>query len=489
MSGNRHQQMESLWSEKRTLRRNDQELWFREGRLSPGAALVILGTFAVVVALFGGTSRTDQLHHALLRPAAALFLMPAIYYMGRQSWREAPVLLALLGGLVVWMGLQLVPLPHSLWQGLPDRTEIAQLDSLMDLSDLWRPVSLAPTRGLSALFGLIVPIAALLLALSLRCTSNVILHVLLAIGLMNAALGFMQLAAGPSSPLYLYAYAPAGGSFGLFANRNHGGMFSVLTLLIVVRLMGEGYVANSPRMAWAKIVYPLAFFVLLLSVLVTGSRAAFIALFAALVASSLQVFVLAGAGLRNSDVRTDRSSKSLRWFGVVLGVSALALITLFVGFERVPALDRMMAQDPIADLRWKALPILLDMAGSHWLWGSGFGSFDVLYQSYEPTELLMVAYFNQAHNDWVQIVIEGGLPACLLLAGLVIWIAVAITRLKGSADPRAANLQIIFWTATVLIVSAASLVDYPLRTPIFQVVGVWLLASLALDQHRAVRSE
>jgi O-antigen ligase len=472
-------------NEKLALQRNRQNEWFRSERISFGTTLLILGSFALLVALFGGTSRPDQIHHAVLRPSAALFLIPALYLLGRQCWREEFVLLSLLGCLVVWMGLQLIPLPPHAWQSLPGRGAIAQLDHLAGLDDTWRPLALSPTRGLNALSGLVVPTAALLLAISVRSTTQLIFHVILAVGVANAALGFVQLAAGPDSQFYLYAYAPASASFGLFANRNHGAVFSVLALLIVARLMCESYLANKPGLAWTKVAYPLIFFVLLLSVLVTGSRTALFALFIALTAGSLQALALASASLEAADGRRRHKRSDLRWFAALLAASALGLIALFIGLERAPALERLLAQDPIADLRWRALPILQEMVGTHWLWGSGFGSFDVIYQTYEPTDLLMVAYFNQAHNDWLQLVIEGGVPACLLLVGLILWAALTIGAIMRDHNRGVAKVQAIFWIATILVMGSASLTDYPLRTPIYQAMGVWLMVALSLDRQRS----
>jgi O-antigen ligase len=122
------------------------------------------------------------------------------------------------------------------------------------------------------------------------------------------------------------------------------------------------------------------------------------------------------------------------------------------------------------------------MAGDHWLLGTGFGSFDAVYRFYEPTDLLLTRYVNHAHNDWAQLVIEGGLPAVLLfLTGLgwlcrTLWITIS----RSEAAPG----QLIFWAACLAILSAASFVDYPLRTPIFQCVCIWLLTSLATERTR-----
>ena len=115
----------------------------------------------------------------------------------------------------------------------------------------------------------------------------------------------------------------------------------------------------------------------------------------------------------------------------------------------------------------------------HWLAGTGFGAFDTVYRIYEPTALLLPLYVNQAHNDWAQLLIEGGLPAAAYALGLIAWMGVTILRIaRDKSNPRA---LVIFWITLLIIIMVASAVDYPLRTPIFQSVSVWLLLCLARD--------
>lgn len=90
----------------------------------------------------------------------------------------------------------------------------------------------------------------------------------------------------------------------------------------------------------------------------------------------------------------------------------------------------------------------------------------------------MRAYVNQAHNDWAQVVIEGGLPALMIAFAAIIWLAGSI-RLIWSRRKAAA----IFWLAIFAILGAASLVDYPLRTPIIQSLALWLALVLADDKN------
>ena len=90
----------------------------------------------------------------------------------------------------------------------------------------------------------------------------------------------------------------------------------------------------------------------------------------------------------------------------------------------------------------------------------------------------MPSYVNQAHNDWAQLIIEGGAMAGLLAIGLFAWGA---KRIAAIAAHRALRADAIFWISIFAVVGAASLIDYPLRTPLFQLVSVWLLVALSRD--------
>ena len=136
-------------------------------------------------------------------------------------------------------------------------------------------------------------------------------------------------------------------------------------------------------------------------------------------------------------------------------------------------------QDAFEDLRWQVGPILGQMMANYWLLGTGFGSFDAVYMIYEPTRFQGPAYLNQAHNDWAQLVIEGGVPAILLVLGMLRWFAFALRSLY--ARNAAALARCVFWTTLIAAIAVASLVDYPLRTPIFQMVGAWLVVALGFD--------
>lgn len=387
--------------------------------------------------------------------------------------------LALLGLTLLWVVIQLVPLPPNLWQMLPDRIIIAQIDQLSELEDMWRPISLTPFRGLDSLFGLTVPFAALLLALALQVPPRTLLFAIVAIGVADASLGMLQVIGGPGSVFYLYGITSLGAPAGIFANENHSAVFSAIVLLIISRLALESRAQDDPT--WLRLSFAPAFLFVLLAVLVTGSRAGFMATFAALLASlylTWEQTKTIGAHARADPVYAELRTRRIAIVaGLITGIVAVAF--MFVWFERTPAFEDMINRNSFEDLRWKLWPTLSNMATQHWLVGTGFGSFDAVYQIYEPTALLLPLYVNHAHNDWAQLLIEGGLPAVILLAVFLVWIAKNLWMLFRNQGGPAGG--IVFWGSCIAIIAAASVVDYPVRTPIFQAIIIWLLICLVSD--------
>ncbi len=449
------------------------------GSASRTASLTLLIALLVTVALLGGSSRSDAVQIVALRPLAGLFFAIAIYCLPGEQIRKAKPLVVLFALLAIWMAAQLVPLPPVLWQSLPGRELIAELDQLAGLEGVWRPLSMTPSRGLNSLMSLIVPASALLLALSTNASSRLLLKLIAGLGAFDAVWGLFQAIAGPSSPLYIYSMTNRGSAVGIFANENHSAVFSAIALLAVAHLGVTS--ARAKDLQWLRIAYMPAFFVILLALLVSGSRAGIAVGFLALVASALMFVVT-----MSQPKPGRRASKAQEWvsqhprallalFGGAFGL----LVALFAALGRMPSVDAVLSKSAFEDLRWDILPILTEMISVHWLLGSGFGSFDKLFQIYEPTRLLRPHYVNQAHNDWAQIVIEGGLPAVAILLVLLGWVFRAVLRVLATKEHSIA--KVLFWGPVFVIICASSIVDYPLRVPSFQVIGVWLLLALAFE--------
>lgn len=460
-----------------TLSRNPAEALARSRPL----AWVTIGLFALALALLGGSSRPDAIQIVALRPLAALFLLVPLLVMTSRDLERAQgpaLLLAAFAGLVL---LQLVPLPPALWKSLPMRDLVAQMDAAVGIEAVWRPLSLVPTRTLNALFGLLVPAAALLLALALRLSVMELLVLIAGLGVFDAALGLLQVVTGDASPLYFYAQTNRGLPVGIFANENHSAVFSALALLAIARL-GISPLLRA-QLFWLRIASPLAFLLVLLSVLVSGSRAGLGMGVLAVLASGLMLWLDmrpsrsrgGDAGLLIRILRNPRTPP----FAFVLIVAIMFMA--FVALDRAPGAEGLFLRDPLEDLRWRIWPVLTEMMGRFWILGSGFGSFEEVYHIFEPTGLLYAQYVNQAHNDWAQFVIEGGVPAIALLVALLLWILAALRSLAQASIPAS---RVLFSFSVFTIIAVASVFDYPLRAPAFQAISIWLVLVLALDSHK-----
>jgi len=215
--------------------------------------------------------------------------------------------------------------------------------------------------------------------------------------------------------------------------------------------------------------------------LVGGSRAGLVAAVGAILVSLCMLALSPHhrQGRSAGPVETRRWLDNMPGLILVIPIGVVSLtVASFLALDRVPAFHDLLAQDGFEDLRWSIWPVIAKMLKDYWFLGAGFGAFEQIYYIYEPPKLLMPSYVNQAHNDWTQLIIEGGAMAGLLAVGLFAWVAKQIAAI---AAHRALRANAIFWMSIFAVVGAASLIDYPLRTPLFQLVSVWLLVALSRD--------
>jgi O-antigen ligase len=101
-----------------------------------------------------------------------------------------------------------------------------------------------------------------------------------------------------------------------------------------------------------------------------------------------------------------------------------------------------------------------------------------VYRRFEPDALLSTIYLNQAHNEPIQLAIEGGLLALLLLLIFLIWWIIAAIRAARTSQSAARRALAMAMAIASLILMLSSLVDYPLRTPLLG--GLFCVACIEL---------
>src|SRR5690606_17001007 len=89
-------------------------------------------------------------------------------------------------------------------------------------------------------------------------------------------------------------------------------------------------------------------------------------------------------------------------------VLLVAAIVASATLGRAVSLERALSLDFGQDLRREALPTVWAMTKLYFPIGSGVGTFDPVYRIHEPDSLLSISYFNHAHNDLLEVVLDGG---------------------------------------------------------------------------------
>ncbi|MHA6334534.1 O-antigen ligase family protein [Qipengyuania sp. CAU 1752] len=433
--------------------------------------------FLAFVFLTGGGSREDIASLWILRSVAALAVAWSVMVIKRDEVGRIIMPLSLLGALAAMALVQLVPLPPEAWQALGEREMIERADTLVGMAP-WRPISLAPSATVNFLASLIVPLAALLLYAQVRHPDRV-LYAFVAIGVASAFIGIMQLFADPRSGLFLYEITSRGHPVGLFANRNHQAVFLSACVLISLYLAQN---AREPGQSGARWALTGSALFLGSAVITNASRAGLTAL--------LAVVVLSTGFLIAERVSLKQSGPKRFVVPAALASVGVGILAMFAAANRSPSLSRILENTVLEDLRAKLLPLLDDMVLDFLPWGTGMGAFEHAYRMREPVELLFPAYVNEAHNDWLQFPIEGGVAALLIMAGVTAfaaWRAAQLLARPARGNP--ASRESWLGLGLLAVLAMASIVDYPLRVPSIMALAIIALAMFAGPAVRSVRSE
>lgn len=389
----------------------------------------------------------------------------------------------IVAALLALFALHLVPLPPQVWTALPGRDLAMRIDTAVFGAPHWRPLSLDPEATLRALLALL-PAGATWLALRRggQARLRAILRGVVLAMLAALLLGLAQLTPAGSDWLRFYPVAHYPQPIGFFTNHNHQASF----LLCALPLAGCWLLptAGGPRIGradWAMLALAL---VSAVAVLVTGSRAG-----AALLLPALLATVIAWAGGRGwtaarSEGRGRAGPRMVRPFLVIaaLGLAAAALLALFGG----EALSSALRRGPLADdQRFDYWPDVLAAAGAFWPAGSGLGTFFDAFEMHEPLSSVSALLLNHAHNDYMEIALEAGLPGLLLTGAMLAWFLRAAWRAWFAGSGPASRPALAANRAAGRMASVAiavpmlhSLTDYPLRT--FSVSCLFGLATAIL---------
>ena len=397
-----------------------------------------------------------------------LLAIPVLFFALLKAWpsgRLAPVRwsVAVVAFVVLIPLLQLLPVPAWLWNLPPARVSLQHDLTTAGVTGLHYRWSLVPAATERDLLSLLPAVALFFAAITLgRSALRHVFGVVIGLALFSLLLGIAQLSAGQHSILNPYPqWVPEMG--GVFVNPNHQATALALALVLSVALMldarrrarrGDG----ARALPW---VYAVLAAVFAIAIPLTGSRAGPIIAIVPTV-----VFVMACGAIPFDRLRHHRPTQL---------IFLIAMAALVVGIYSAMSWTRGDKVDAIRSILVKQTTLI---GFTHAPLGGGIGGFIPLYRQGVDVSVLRDEYINNAHNDYAQLWLEGGVLAVfgLLAAFTVLGLRVRrLTKLPARSGPRTMGLAAMM---ALLVVILHSWVDYPLRTPaLLAVFG--LLAGVA----------
>ena len=434
----------------------------RWGHLALGAVLVLAFVTGGGASDFGmGDALAQWLALPLLVWAALV-----LHASPGSGLRRAAIGVAAL--VVVTVAVQQLSLPAGVWKAVSVRDALAsdlQVAGVNAASQRWSLTPLASERGLwSLLPALAVFLAAL--AMPLR-HQRALLLLVVALSTASLVLGFLQLGAPQDSLLNPFPqWAPALNGF--FANPNHQATGLAIAVVAIAALLVNDWGREDPLLPrWARFSLPALALLLLASLILTGSRAAFLLVLLGLVAVPL---VLRGGRRRPA------TSNTRAWtIRLLLGALAVTVIASAIGWLRY---------DLAEEVRGSVAQATVAMGNTHAPWGAGLGSFVPWFDQSAPTQLVQWEYFNHAHNEYAQWWLESGVLGLLSVAAVLALLLACYPRRRQITGDR--GVAVACWLGCMLVM-LHSLVDYPLRTPALMTVAALLAGMLVAQRLRTIR--
>jgi O-antigen ligase len=397
----------------------------------------------------------DLSQPALPRPA---LLVPALVFVG-------------------WVAVQLLPLPPA-----------------------WRPLTLSTPdtlRGLAFLLsGLVLHMAAAAV-FATREARERFRRALAALGALLAFVALFQLASGTRRIYGVFQSLEGGSGFGPFVNRNHFAGYMLMVVPLSLALLADAWrryahrAGERPNLRRRLVSLGAPEGVALLFASIPALATA-----GALIATTSRGALLAFAvslGLAVLGLRRKREVP-----GWVLGVAFVTMALSWFGLERLEVrFIRTLDDAPGRTLVWKDT---LERMDGLWLTGSGFNTFGIAMSHVTPWALPKGAapwpepiaealasgsrvgvrvpeqvpgrsWYREAHNDYVQLLAETGVPG--LVVGL--WGALSVL---DAARPHPWLL------AALAAVLMHSFVEFDLQIPAIAVLFV-VLAGMRPRAERA----
>ena len=232
------------------------------------AAVVPLYLLACILA--GGSAQGVWGNLGLELAGIALLAWAALTREPQTSGSSALDWLVIAAG--AWVILQLVPLPPTLWTGLPGRSGVQKAFHLLNERLPWLAVSLAPVNTVLTFYATIPALALYAGVRNLKTSPRLLAAAVAAGTLINIALGAIQVSSGGRSWAYFYHFTNTG-AVGTFANANHMGTLLLVCMPFFLGLLLSWRTKQRQRRQAKTVVALCALALLGVGIFLNGSKA------------------------------------------------------------------------------------------------------------------------------------------------------------------------------------------------------------------------
>ncbi|KGJ94203.1 O-antigen ligase family protein [Thalassotalea sp. ND16A] len=328
-------------------------------------------------------------------------------------------LIAGLGIFVIYQALQLVPIPPTLLKAVSVNTYLIKQSILA--SDSWWPIALDPTQAsiatLKALSYFLMMLTTLILVNNFK-RLKLLLITLIVAGTWQAFYGSLQALSGNEHSFFMQL-ANSTAANGSFVYKNHFANFLMLTLAI-----GTGYLVSTldsnrasktsnkdnlikllTSLVSGKAALRIALAIMVIAIVLSRSRMGNTAFFVALTLTGLVAFGL-----------MKQKNKSLSILLISIFIIDAFILGAYFGIDKVKqriAQTSMQTEqrDEVNEYSFELVKLFPET-------GTGGGSYYSTFPLVQGSDV--TAYFDHAHNDYLQFAIEYGLPATIWLAMVVL---------------------------------------------------------------------
>lgn len=415
-----------------------------------------------------GQSTTRKTRTLKIDPASYLILATAIWIL-IQSLLKLPL---------DWLQT-LSPTTAKLYQSAfdtltlqePSKTATFSLNSGQSLN-----------RGLFSLacFGIIILLQQVITS---RKRLRIFCYTIVLSGVFQAVYGVMMTLTGVE---YLFLTPKAsylGNATGTFVNRNHLAGYLEMSLSVGIGLLlGLPKKTSSSPINWRGTVRVIIqillsevailrglLIIMVIGLLMTHSRMGNAAFFNALLITGAIALL---------------SSKHFRrpgFYAILISIILIDIALLGSLFDLEKVVDRLESTGLDTEKRDEVVRYALNMIPDFWLFGSGASTFAYVFPKYAQEYL--GAFYDFAHNDYLQIFVElgliGSLPLALYVA-VAIWRSGRLMKLQRSSTAGGIGFGCIM-AATCLMIHSS--VDFNLQIPanIMLFVAILSLPSIAAN--------